>query len=59
MDVPAQAGVAAPPVDGDDAVLVQRPEVALGLPFAVAEVAGEGGVGHAQDGLLAPAVAGQ
>ena len=59
VDVEAQPGVAAAPVDADHAMLVHYGEVALDLAFAAADTVGQGSIGDPQDRQLIPAAARQ
>ena len=59
VDVEAEPGIAAAPVDADHAMLVHYGEVALDLAFAAANTVGQGSIGDPQDRQLIPAAARQ
>jgi len=55
MELEAEAGMAAAPVDADDALLVQQGQMPLHLALAAADPAGQGRVGRPQHRQAAPA----
>ena len=55
VELEAEAGMAAAPVDADDALLVEDRQMALHLALAAADPAGQSRVGHAQHRQSAPA----